>query len=123
MIVTTRAVHREAEQRGADRLNNLIHAIGARLPDGLGNLPDGRRRHMRPAHQKSGRLTPPQRVAHQLLAHKPVIWQVLIESAHHIVTIDPRHLAIKIRLGTIRLRPADDIQPMLRPAFAKVFGA
>ena len=63
VVVTTRAIHREAEQRGADRLDDFIHAISARLPDRLGDLSDRRRRHMRPAHQEAGRFTAPQRVA------------------------------------------------------------
>ena len=122
VIVTTRAIHGEAKQRGTHRLDDLIHAIRARLPDGLGDLPDGRWRHMRSAHEKAGGLPAPQRVTRQLLAHKLVVRQVIVEGAHHIVAVHPRHLAVKIRLGTIRLRPANDIQPMLRPAFAKVFG-
>ena len=77
---------------------------------------------MRSTHQKAGRLPAPQRVTRQLLAHKLVVRQVVVEGAHHVIAVHPRHLAIEIRLGAVGLRPADDIQPMLRPALAKVFG-
>ena len=73
VIMAARAIHRQSQQRRADRLNHFIHAIRARLPNGFGNLPNGRRRHMRAAYQKARCLTTTQGVASQLLAHKLVI--------------------------------------------------
>ena len=74
---------------------------------------------IRPRDQKAGANAVAKGVASQLPAHELVVWQVLIEGVHHPVAERPGVRTLPVGLKSVRLGVANDIEPMLRPAFAE----
>ena len=120
VVMAARAADGQAQDRSTQGLHHLVQPIGARLADGRGFLADRGGGHMRTCDEKTRRVSGAKLIARQLLADKPVVRQVFAESAHHIVAVDPRVLAVEVRLRAVGLGPPDDIEPMLSPAFPKM---
>ncbi len=120
VVVTPGATHRHPEHGSTDGLNDLIHSVGASLSDRCRFAADGCGGNVRSRHKKSCRLTDTKLITGELFFQKLIVRDVVVESADDVVAIDPRVLPIQIRLGPVRLRPADYVEPVLRPALSEV---
>ena len=62
-------------------------------------------------------------VARDLLANEAVVRQVVVEGAHDVVAVLPGVFSIQIGFRSVGFRPADDVEPMLRPPFSELRGS
>ena len=117
VIVTTRAPQRQPEERGAGGVDHAVEFI----------LPLHQREVdvlaldeiVRPRDEKAGAGAAAKGVAGQLPAHELVVRQVVIEGVHHPVAERPGVRSLPVGLESVSLGVANDIEPMLRPAFAE----
>ena len=120
VIVTARAADGHAEHRSTHRLHDFIQTIRPCLTNS-GRLAAHRRsRHMWTRNEEASGLAIARLITSKLVAHELVIRTVFIEGADDVVAINPGVFAVEICLRSIRFRPANDIEPMLRPTLAKV---
>ena len=61
-------------------------------------------------------------VARELFGDELVVGKVCVEGADDVVAIGPGVFAVEVGFGAVGFGPADDIEPMLGPAFAEVGG-
>ena len=118
VIVTTRAADGEPEQALAHGADDFVKFILPSRAHGLlvtANLPGQIRR---AGDEKTQRRIRAGDVAGQLIAKKLVVWQIGIERVNDPVAVMPCLGPLAVGFKPHRLRPADDIQPMLRPALA-----
>ncbi len=120
VIMTSCTPNRHAECRGSDRLQNLVHPIRSGLPPSCRFLTDGCYRHVRAGNQIPRRVALPNGIAGYLVKQKLIVRLVVVEGLYHVITINPGVLAIHVAFTAVGFRPANDIQPVLRPAFAKM---
>ncbi len=122
VIVAAGAAHRDSHHRGSDGLHDFVHAIGAGLADGGGFAADGGGGDVGAGDEEAGGLADFQLVSCQLFGDELIVGEVVVESPDDIVTVDPGILSVEVGFGSIGLGPADDVEPMLGPAFAEVGG-
>ena len=120
MIVTASAAQGNPHHGSAHRLHDFVHTIGPGLSNRRRLASHSSGWHVRTRYQETGRFSRIHRIARQLLAHELVVRLILVEGADHIVPVAPGILTVQIRFRTVRLRPPNDIQPMLGPAFPEM---
>ena len=120
VVVATRATNRDSHHRGADSLQDLVHSVRTGLANCDRLTPHGCRRNVGTGNQEPHRLTGSKRITCNLFFNKSVVSFVVVEGVDDVVAIDPSVLAVQIGFGSIGLGPANHIEPMLRPALAKV---
>ena len=121
MIVAPSTADRDTHDRRTDRLHDFVHAISAGLSNCGRFAADRCRGNVRAGDKEASRFSHAQRISGDLFANEFIIRLVLVEGSGDVVAIDPGILAIKIRLGPIGFRPANNVEPMLCPTFAEMW--
>ncbi len=119
MRVAARATIGHAEERGSDRIGDVIQNLLAPLPQiagiafvGIMTIEAGR--DSRPG------IVRPQLISGDLLFHEAVVWLVLIERLNDVIAVAPG-----VRAGLVGFEPftfgvSGEVQPMTRPPLAIV---
>ena len=115
MIVTARAADGEPEQPLAHGADHFIEFILPRRAHRFLIPSDLSGQICRPGNQKPQRRIRAGDVARQLIADKFVVRQIGIERVDDPIAVMPRVGALAVGFKSHRLRPANDIEPMLRP--------
>ena len=118
MVVAAGAADGEAEDGCANVLHHLVEAVEACLPDGCRFLAHLRRRGQWRSDEEPGGRINTQGVSGKLLKEKAIVGQVAVEGVDHPVAIRPGMLAECVVFIAPRVGVADDVEPVLRPAFA-----
>ena len=120
MIVASRTANGHSQRRRSNRLENLVHAIGSRLPSCTRFLANCGDRYMRTSNEVTGSVALTNCITRDLFKQKTVIWFVFVEGTHNIVAVDPCIFSIHVTFAAVRLSPTDHIKPMLGPSFPKM---
>lgn len=122
VVVAAGARDSHADHGGPDSLHDLVHAVGAGLPDGGGFGSDGGGGDMGTGDEEAGGIARTHGVTGELLMDELVVGKVVVEGVDDVVPVDPGVFAVEVGFGAIGFSPADDIKPVLGPAFAEVRG-
>ena len=116
VIVTTRAAGGETEENRAGGVDDVVQLIRALHAVELAVL--SLYNVVRTGYEEAGGERFAQRIARELLAHKPVVRLVFIERADHPVAVRPRVVAFAAGFKAMRFAKAHQVQPMRRPALS-----
>ena len=118
MVVAASAADRQPEDGRAHVLHHFVEAVEPRLPNRRRLLAHLRRRGQRRGDEKSRGRINAHGVAGELLKEKPIVGEIAVEGVDHPVAIRPGMVAERVVFIAPRVGVADDVEPVLRPAFA-----
>ena len=55
-----------------------------------------------------------------MLGDELIVRGVVVKGTNHVVAVKPGIFAVEVGFGAVCFGPADDVEPMLRPAFSEV---